>query len=212
LNRGWRFCRPLPYHLATAPSESDCARGVPAASTGGDNSVSFGGSQEQSSTRHETARPKRRRSEGARAATGRVANTSARSESATKRRRSGARLGLQPSPFPAASRASEAGHAGPRRTRRARRGAGVPADSILERETGFEPATSTLARSHSTTELFPPTRTARQRHTPGSAAVWKPQSYHSAARPSKATARRAEARASAFERRPGPHETPKAEG
>src|ERR1700730_18816555 len=25
----------------------------------------------------------------------------------------------------------------------------------LERETGFEPATSTLARSHSTTELFP---------------------------------------------------------
>src|SRR6266540_7494665 len=28
----------------------------------------------------------------------------------------------------------------------------------LERETGFEPATSTLARSHSTTELFPPER------------------------------------------------------
>ena len=26
---------------------------------------------------------------------------------------------------------------------------------IMERETGFEPATSTLARSHSTTELFP---------------------------------------------------------
>ncbi len=26
---------------------------------------------------------------------------------------------------------------------------------ILERETGFEPATSTLARSHSTTELLP---------------------------------------------------------
>jgi hypothetical protein len=25
----------------------------------------------------------------------------------------------------------------------------------LERETGFEPATSTLARLHSTTELFP---------------------------------------------------------
>src|SRR6266542_6935866 len=37
----------------------------------------------------------------------------------------------------------------------ARRGAGVPADQIMERETGFEPATSTLARSHSTTELFP---------------------------------------------------------
>ena len=28
----------------------------------------------------------------------------------------------------------------------------------MERETGFEPATSTLARSHSTTELFPPAR------------------------------------------------------
>jgi hypothetical protein len=26
----------------------------------------------------------------------------------------------------------------------------------LERETGFEPATSTLARLHSTAELFPP--------------------------------------------------------
>ena len=26
---------------------------------------------------------------------------------------------------------------------------------FMERETGFEPATSTLARSHSTTELFP---------------------------------------------------------
>jgi hypothetical protein len=29
-------------------------------------------------------------------------------------------------------------------------------EKSLERETGFEPATSTLARSHSTTELFPP--------------------------------------------------------
>ena len=28
-------------------------------------------------------------------------------------------------------------------------------NKILERETGFEPATSTLARSHSTTELLP---------------------------------------------------------
>ena|GEM_PF-5991934 len=28
---------------------------------------------------------------------------------------------------------------------------------IMERETGFEPATSTLARSHSTTELLPHT-------------------------------------------------------
>jgi hypothetical protein len=30
-----------------------------------------------------------------------------------------------------------------------------PAERGLERETGFEPATSTLARLHSTTELFP---------------------------------------------------------
>ena len=37
----------------------------------------------------------------------------------------------------------------------------------VERETGFEPATSTLARSHSTTELFPlanyPNRLAQPR-------------------------------------------------
>jgi hypothetical protein len=64
LNRGWRFCRPLPYLLATAP-----------------------------------------RSQSVRA------------------------FGGRPSP----SAESEG----------------------LERETGFEPATSTLARSHSTTELFP---------------------------------------------------------
>ena len=41
LNRGWRFCRPLPYHLATAPFEScagnrrpkslQCARRLPSA-------------------------------------------------------------------------------------------------------------------------------------------------------------------------------------
>jgi hypothetical protein len=41
----------------------------------------------------------------------------------------------------------EAGDAKNPRARRGRR--------ILERETGFEPATSTLARSHSTTELLP---------------------------------------------------------
>ena len=38
----------------------------------------------------------------------------------------------------------------------------------MERETGFEPATSTLARSHSTTELFPlatkPKRNIRDFH------------------------------------------------
>jgi hypothetical protein len=32
---------------------------------------------------------------------------------------------------------------------------GVNEISLLERETGFEPATSTLARLHSTAELFP---------------------------------------------------------
>src|SRR5262245_23145147 len=36
----------------------------------------------------------------------------------------------------------------------------------LERETGFEPATSTLARSHSTTELFPLARTDNVPHGP----------------------------------------------
>ena len=33
---------------------------------------------------------------------------------------------------------------------------GYAALKKMERETGFEPATSTLARLHSTTELFPP--------------------------------------------------------
>jgi hypothetical protein len=32
---------------------------------------------------------------------------------------------------------------------------GTPRRNKMERETGFEPATSTLARLHSTTELFP---------------------------------------------------------
>ena len=75
LNRGWRFCRPLPYHLATAPTKM-CSLGILArVETQAINSVP------------------------------------------------------QPSRDP---------------------------ERRLERETGFEPATSTLARSHSTTELFPP--------------------------------------------------------
>ena len=73
MNRGWRFCRPLPYRLATAPRKRQMA-------------------------------------------------------------------GL-------ATRPAEPGE-----------------KKMLERETGFEPATSTLARSHSTTELFP---------------LAEPQSYHS---------------------------------
>src|SRR6187200_2867201 len=36
----------------------------------------------------------------------------------------------------------------------------------MERETGFEPATSTLARSHSTTELFPLAQKRRSYHSP----------------------------------------------
>ena len=44
---------------------------------------------------------------------------------------------------------------GPHGAERAERGEGPPR-VLMERETGFEPATSTLARSHSTTELFPP--------------------------------------------------------
>ena len=35
-------------------------------------------------------------------------------------------------------------------------GIGAGQEQGMERETGFEPATSTLARLHSTTELFPP--------------------------------------------------------
>src|SRR5687767_9032784 len=42
------------------------------------------------------------------------------------------------------------------------RGVGAPAIQEMERETGFEPATSTLARSHSTTELFPPSAQTAQ--------------------------------------------------
>ena len=56
----------------------------------------------------------------------------------------------------------------PSRMHKKARGGGLMVDRLqrpdpdrrsgkVERETGFEPATSTLARSHSTTELFPPT-------------------------------------------------------
>ena len=57
-----------------------------------------------------------------------------------------------------------------RETRPAYRG-----EQCLERETGFEPATSTLARSHSTTELFPP----------------EPSKYHTAGAGFKPSARSA---------------------
>ena len=71
----------------------------------------------------------------------------------------------------------------------ARRGARDPADSKLERETGFEPATSTLARSHSTTELFPPAPCETIRDTLESVASVhpKPLEYHTLAVAGKTT-------------------------
>src|SRR2546425_6593186 len=90
LNRGWRFCRPLPYHLATAPDEICEGR-----------------------------------------------NSGSRDLRPTSYKARGAEWAM-----------------GPHGAERAERGEGPPRE-ILERETGFEPATSTLARSHSTTELFP---------------------------------------------------------
>src|SRR6185503_19474886 len=77
LNRGSRFCRPLPYHLATAPIRN-------------------------------------------------------------------VRSGVSRRPFPLRSLCELQGTT-----------FAWIEERRLERETGFEPATSTLARSHSTTELFP---------------------------------------------------------
>jgi hypothetical protein len=71
-------------------------------------------------------------------------------------------------------RAERSGALGPHEAKRAERGEGPPRVK-LERETGFEPATSTLARSHSTTELFPP----------------DPPRYHTARLGFKLTGRRA---------------------
>src|SRR5215510_2744154 len=51
-------------------------------------------------------------------------------------------------------RAERSGASGPTERSARVRGLGAPGVK-MERETGFEPATSTLARSHSTTELFP---------------------------------------------------------
>src|SRR5688572_26387362 len=99
LNRGWRFCRPLPYHLATAPAGNDVF--------------------EQESSARVYAQRQQRRSE--------ERNIISSSSSPPSHLRC---LGRTTS-----ARLSE---------------------RKLERETRFEPATSTLARSHSTTELFPP--------------------------------------------------------
>jgi hypothetical protein len=108
LNRGSRFCRPLPYHLATAPVGTVC-REIPAASRRSNNSARNDRSESSSIAANGLPTETRR---------------------------------VLPGPPP-------------------RRGVGT-VDNLrlaparrLERETGFEPATSTLARSHSTTELFP---------------------------------------------------------
>ena len=126
LNRGWRFCRPLPYHLATAPVGISCAREF-------------------------RPRPQARRQQ--RRATivviVRVRLTSAVHLRGFTASVDNLRL------FPGSSLACQ-----PKLAR-------VSGERRLERETGFEPATSTLARSHSTTELFPLTQ--------------KPSSYHSGA-------------------------------
>ena len=42
MNRGWRFCRPLPYHLATAPVGIDCTKGIRPRARGGYNSAGNG--------------------------------------------------------------------------------------------------------------------------------------------------------------------------
>ena len=101
MNRGWRFCRPLPYHLATAPNRP---AGLKTCAT--------------------TAGKTERRVDRTRLTCRSIIST-----------RSG--VGVV-APRSGACRAGEG-----------------PPRAILERETGFEPATSTLARSHSTTELFP---------------------------------------------------------
>ena len=121
MNRGWRFCRPLPYLLATAPLKSRTAgpKGAPHIMRG-----SF-----QPSSRDPIER--------------RLANRGSRKSFTTAR---AAEWAL-----------------GPHGAERAERGEGPRLK--LERETGFEPATSTLARSHSTTELFPPERS--KYHTVG---------------------------------------------
>ena len=81
-----------------------------------------------------------------------------------RRDRRGAAVRRQPGGLPLVGTAASARHVRPPVTTRefwaenADAGLTRPARlkrKRLERETGFEPATSTLARSHSTTELFP---------------------------------------------------------
>jgi hypothetical protein len=144
LNRGWRFCRPLPYHLATAPFESCAGNRRPKSLRCARRLLSaFGPTTAQDATEE--------RATTATAAhylqAGRGAPNLVRSAFAP----SGASADNLPSPgLPTVAHTLV--------RKRERR---------LERETGFEPATSTLARSHSTTELFPPIRTSTVTHAWG---------------------------------------------
>src|SRR6188768_713624 len=86
-------------------------------------------------------------------------------------------------PWGPRSQVRQAGCRGPRRYK-------------LERETGFEPATSTLARSHSTTELFPPlptlecTRSATSRATGRQYLHWPADCYAPSIQMDESPARR----------------------
>ena len=126
MNRGSRFCRPLPYHLATAPVGTMC-REIPAASMRSNNTP-----RRRCSERRSKGSPRNSSSEP----------SSNRSAFLTKAHR----LAQDRPGLPTVARKL------------------TPCEQRLERETGFEPATSTLARSHSTTELFPLTRTRTVTH------------------------------------------------
>ena len=211
LNRGWRFCRPLPYHLATAPvgRKKLDYRGSPAASMRRNNS----GEKSSSSTSMQPVRlrakvglPTEARSRTRTGPPSRFAlrwatfacihgakglPTEARPRTAHLR---ASRYGGQPSPaFMSEGLTNRSSSTDGPPSRFALRWATFACihERRLERETGFEPATSTLARSHSTTELFPPTST-RQPHgdrrtaVPEELIVPQPVSRHQEAGPSNA--------------------------
>ena len=127
LNRGSRFCRPLPYHLATAPVGISWTKGVPAAGWSAATTARRAGSVHRSAVEcHHPA----------------------------------VRL-----------RASRFGETISFLRRSLRK--------EMERETGFEPATSTLARSHSTTELFPLAQKSSSYHSgPGQTTSPTPPDLH----------------------------------
>ena len=142
MNRGWRFCRPLPYHLATAPAGTVLVQ--------------------EGQPRLDAA--------------------------ATTTARLTARVRLKPDTTYYGQEHHRHRHCGPP-SLAARASAGQPSPGLptvarvcgkrerrLERETGFEPATSTLARSHSTTELFPPA-TNEKRTTADQSQSRRPPAY-----------------------------------